>query len=737
MKKLSKMLTILASVLMAAVILISALITSIPAATMDESEREEADLSATGAAYRAVSFDSLPGIDAYSLNQSVSTLMTDVDKLNLDINEKHRLTVLDGYSQSVNSRVQFTSSSSAVYVNQTGLITGVRSGSATVFAYDPMTRENVSCQVTVSSKVVPAEPETIPPTEEPPETPTEKPTEKPTQTPTQKPTEKPTEKPTQPPTQPPTQAPTQKPTTAPVINETLSINASSATVYKGSYYHVVATSNTNVSFSSSDTSVATVDSRGIVTALSNGTATITARTTTKSATCKITVKTGSSVNLSHKTASVYRFKSFKIESSTSGVTWSSSDPSVAAVDLIGTNDKAFIRGVKAGTAVITASTSSGTATCIMTVNPSCPVRFAYSSPNCAAKNQTVTLVCITDTMRTAVRFEIETNSGIQYVNATSKTADADTFVWKGTTSFSQAGTYNIKASSQFNNGTSWHTCEDGETTAFVTDTTDKMTTICARRRASDEVIQLISTFEGFSDKAYDDRITGHSTVGYGRVVFTGEQFYNNLTKAEAFAYLIHSVNNEGYASSVNNFLLDKKIKFNQQQFDALVCFVYNLGAGPLSTDKELIAALMNCSDGTGSGSTYYYINGTAVRIRKGPGTSYDIIRELDINTRLTILSTSNKDWYQVQLSDGTKGYVSSEYISSGTTGGNLDFNYINRQGFIDKFCMYHHANGCVWGLLYRRVDETEMFFYGDYEPCYGNYKYPIKFTCTKNPSYHT
>ena len=733
MKKLSRILTILASVLMAAVILISALITTVPAATMDEIDREDAELAESGAVYRDVSFDSLPEIEGFSLNKSVRTLMPDVDKLSLNINGKHRLTILDGYSRSVNSRIQFTSSASSVYVTDTGLITGVREGSAIVFAYDPVTHENVSCQVTVSNKVIPTEPETIPPTEEPPEAPTVIPT----QAPTQKPTENATEKPTQPPTVPPTQAPTQKPTTAPVINETLSINASSATVYKGSYYHVVATSNTSVSFSSSNTSVATVDSRGIVTALSNGTATITARTTSKSAACQITVKTGGSVNLSHKTASVYRFKSLLIKSSTSGVKWSSSDPSVAAVDLIGTTDKAFIRGVKAGTAVITASTSTGTATCIITVNPSCPVRFAYSSPNCASKNQKVTLVCITDTMRTAVRFAVETNSGTQYVDATSKTADADTFIWKGTTSFSQAGTYNIKAYSQFNNGTSWHTCEDGETTAFVTDTTDKMTTICARRRASDEVIQLISTFEGFSDQAYDDYFTGDPTVGYGRVVFTGEQFYNKLTKAEAFAYLIHSVNNEGYASNVNNFLLDKRIKFNQQQFDALVCFVYNTGAGPLYSDDELIAALMDCSDGTGSIGTYYYINGTGVRIRKGPGTNYDIIKELDYNTELMILSTSNTDWYQVQLNDGTKGYVSSEYISSRSVGGNLDFNYIHKQGFIDKLCMYHHAGGCVWGLLYRRVDETEMFFYGDYEPCYGTYKYPIKFTCTKNPSYHT
>ena len=39
--------------------------------------------------------------------------------------------------------------------------------------------------------------------------------------------------------------------------------------------------------------------------------------------------------------------------------------------------------------------------------------------------------------------------------------------------------------------------------------------------------------------------------------------------------------------------------------------------------------------------------------------------------------------------------------------------------------------------VYRRVDETEMFFHGDYEANYGNYKYPIKFECYYDPSFHT
>ena len=43
-----------------------------------------------------------------------------------------------------------------------------------------------------------------------------------------------------------------------------------------------------------------------------------------------------------------------------------------------------------------------------------------------------------------------------------------------------------------------------------------------------------------------------------------------MTKDEAMAYLVESVETDGYVSKTNRFLLDNKIKFNQRQFDAIV-----------------------------------------------------------------------------------------------------------------------------------------------------------------------
>ena len=644
-------------------------------------------------------------------------------KASLEVKKTLSLVAKDANGKTITSGLTYASSDKKIAaVSAKGVVTAVAKGTAVITVTQTSTKLKATCKVTVTAKAAATEPPTQAPA---------KATVKPTQAANKASvTEKPTQAPTKAAAAQATQAsaqPTQAPTAAPVA-ETLKLSAKSATVYKGCYYHIIATSNADVKWSSSNQKVAVVSSGGIVTALAEGSTTITAKTSTKTAACKIKVVSGTAVSLSHSAVSVNLGKTFLSRCYTSGVTWTSSDTAVATV-----NNGGYIYAKKIGKTVITVSTSTGAATILVTVKNSESIRFAYTSPNCAAKKEKVTLYAITDMHRTGVRFEVTVGSETRTITATSK-QDGKTLVWSGTTSFTSAGTYRVVAYSQYKN--KWTTCDDAVTTAFVTNSSDMKTTVCAERRASDGVINLMANFEGYISTIYDDPITGDPTVGYGRVIFCGDQFYNTMTKTEAYAYLVQTVNNEGYAAKVNNLLVSNKVKFNQQQFDALVCLVYNTGAGVLTGDTQLRKALLDCGDG--SGTAEYYINGSYVRIRKGPGTNYAIIKELANNTKLTVLSTKNTAWYQVKLEDGTKGYVCSDYISKRTVGGKLDLNYVNKQELINKFCQYHHAGGgCVRGLLYRRVDEMEMFFYNDYERNYGVYHYDIQFTCANNPSFHT
>lgn len=130
-------------------------------------------------------------------------------------------------------------------------------------------------------------------------------------------------------------------------------------------------------WSSSDSSVASVDSAGKVTALRVGTATITATTIdgNKTASCVITVNairvTG--ISLTESELKLYLGGNAQLGATVTPenaqdkrYTWSSSDAAIASVDSDG-----VVRALKVGTALITATTADGslTASCKITVQP--------------------------------------------------------------------------------------------------------------------------------------------------------------------------------------------------------------------------------------------------------------------------------------------------------------------------------------------------------------------------------
>ena len=129
----------------------------------------------------------------------------------------------------------------------------------------------------------------------------------------------------------------------------------------------------SVTWTSSNTSVATVSSSGVVTAKAVGTTTITAKTAnSKTATYSITVNpvTATSVTLSETSKELAQGATVTLRATIAPtnatdktITWTSSNANVASVDA---NGKVTAKGV--GTATITATTANGkTATCKITV----------------------------------------------------------------------------------------------------------------------------------------------------------------------------------------------------------------------------------------------------------------------------------------------------------------------------------------------------------------------------------
>jgi lysozyme len=99
-------------------------------------------------------------------------------------------------------------------------------------------------------------------------------------------------------------------------------------------------------------------------------------------------------------------------------------------------------------------------------------------------------------------------------------------------------------------------------------------------------MDLLRRSEGFRGRVYRD-VAGLPTIGYGHRLLEGESFSGGISEAQAEEILAQDARAAELA--VHRLV---KVLLTQGQFDALVDFVFNLGAGRLAEStllKELNA----------------------------------------------------------------------------------------------------------------------------------------------------
>lgn len=220
---------------------------------------------------------------------------------------------------------------------------------------------------------------------------------------------------------------------AALVKVTVTLDKTSATVYTGKTASLKTTSNDaakTVTYTTSNNAVATVSSTGVVKGVKAGTAVITANCGNATATCKVTVKT-STIKFAASAASVYTGKTVTVKATatpSATVTYTTSNKAIATVSSTG-----VVKGIKAGTVTITATTSTGLkTTCKVTVKaPS--VKFAKSS-------------AVVYTGKTAtVKATLAGVSSVTYKSSNTKIATVNSKT--GTVKGIKAGTVTITATS--------------------------------------------------------------------------------------------------------------------------------------------------------------------------------------------------------------------------------------------------------------------------------------------------
>ena len=177
---------------------------------------------------------------------------------------------------------------------------------------------------------------------------------------------------------------------AALVKVTVTLDKTSATVYTGKTVTLKAASNDTaktVTYTTSNKAVATVSSTGVVKGVKAGTAVITANCGNATATCKVTVK-APSVKFAKKSAVVYKGKTATVKATLAGVssvTYKSSNTKIATVN----SKTGAVKGLKAGTVTITATSGKLKATYKLTVKN--PTFTLTKSSATIAKGKTTTI----------------------------------------------------------------------------------------------------------------------------------------------------------------------------------------------------------------------------------------------------------------------------------------------------------------------------------------------------------
>ncbi len=446
----------------------------------------------------------------------------------------------------------------------------------------------------------------------------------------------------------------------------------------------------------------------------------------------------SSASVSVSSVDLAQYKTIYIQASASGsVTWESSDASVATAKA-GVSGQLFIYGAAPGTAKITAKSANGTALATISVTVSAPeaVRFAYTTPNIITAGASFNLKAVTDTQKSAVRFEID---GVGTYDTTSydseSQGDNNVRIFSASATIITPGTYTVRAYSSSGGG---YSSDYREFTILVVSTTDSDTTTGESRRVSDSMLDNIASYEGYVPQVSPDTLAGNiPTVGYGYVVSKNTTFYNNLTRSEAKAMLADTVNRGSYTTEINRFISSNGLLMSQCQFDALASFSYNVGAGYWNGSGNcyvrtvIMNAVVPPQDLSSSNPYGGKVTASTLPMYQDHSASSTQITTLKINTSVNITdyyrdSSTKQSWYKVSAS-GKSGWVRAGDVAFNSTSGlTHDLNYVDAYTFGSNLLDWHVAGGnCYIGLYYRRLAEAKVFSYGNYaeaSPSNGNYK---------------
>ncbi len=402
--------------------------------------------------------------------------------------------------------------------------------------------------------------------------------------------------------------------------------------------------------------------------------------------------------------------------------WKTQNENILKID-----KKGVITAINQGNCIVEALEykTGKTYRCKINVVPSECISYAYVFPCQAISEAMISFFAISDSNIKNIKFTLNENEICREIYGEKIKTLKDKIVWTAKISLKNPGEYTAEAIAVSENG-----CEIGQKRKmkFIVGLFDKsnIESVCSRY-ASENIIKFISSCEGFcSDLTADYK--NKLSIGYGHIVNPFTAFYKNIIPEEAIALLIDDITNSSYRKILNKFLINNNIYLNQQQFDALLSFTYNLGTGWITGNSKLKNLILSIPAEENSNSSKFLGEITSkngLNLRSGASVYSKKIAVLPYRERVEILNLDkyNNDWYLVKTAQGKTGYCHCSYLTIfSKPDGKRYMKNINKDMFIKLYCAYHHAGGkCNTALLSRRFHELDIFFNNRYSGFYHLY----------------
>ena len=337
--------------------------------------------------------------------------------------------------------------------------------------------------------------------------------------------------------------------------------------------------------------------------------------------------------------------------------WNSSDKNIADID-----SRGFITGINQGYCIIKATDkkSGYISQCNILVTPEENVKSLYFLPHQPVAGTKSNIYAVTGKNIKKLKFIVSGQEKPVEITAYKNKSIGHKDLWSASITLSNSGNYNIQAFYSYSEN--WVSCPNREINVYVESKAMSNSASSNARNISEKGLEFISSCEGFAPNIMQDY--KHTFfIGYGHTIRPFSVFNKNISREEALSILINDINNSYYKKILNNFLVQNNIYFNQQQFDALLSFTYNLGVGWIVNGSNLKNLILNIN-GENNILMGKVTSSNGLNLRCKASASSKRIKALQYGESVKILNPSkfNTSWYLVRTSDGKTGYCHGKYV---------------------------------------------------------------------------